>query len=211
MPNTMSEYRDRYNPLPPHKPFAYRKLVRMDMTERRIKRRLRELTKYWESTDWIWVWNEHRFSHNTHYNGLYTNKPSKFWMQPHRMHKQYAYRSSYKWDEDCYITRFYNRPKEKWRNVKEQSECWSALCTGNIAWEEDLWEMEEYSNYYEVDSYYWREWQKALYFSPDWGRLEYYESMRKNHNPLFYKIEQWIDWNKREELDILYYKLSKGG
>lgn len=200
------------------KPGAYTKMYRLGMTERKIKRRLRELTKYWESTDWIWVWNEYSFQHMRKFanveNGHKYFKPNKFYMQPHRMHKNYAYKSSFRWDKDCYITRYYNRPRQKWQNEKEQAECPCNLCTGNRAREEDLWGMEEYSYYYEVESYYWREWNRAFYYHKDWLEWEefggYIHAIESNYNPSFYKAAYHLSVKSRTNLSYMMWLTNKG-
>lgn len=110
-------------PFWPNKPGAYKKMYRLGMTERKIKRRLRELTKYWAKTDWEWVWSQHYPYDNIGdcYWEYGCGRPSKFYLQPHRMHKQYAYESEEHDDWDYYAYLYYNRAKRKTRDIREQN------------------------------------------------------------------------------------------
>lgn len=206
-------------PFYPDKPGAYRKVYRLDMTQRKIKRRLRELTKYWESTDWIWVWNEYRFAHSSAILSQYSryNKPNKFYMQPHRMHKKYAYESDEHDDWDYYAYLYYNRGKRKTRDIREQNnpqaqwyhydEPLTCVCCN-----EDTWGWYEGSDYYEVDSYYWREWQRGWWedsmYDEGWEYWPVY--FEKEQYSGFYKAAYRMSVQSRQNLSYMIWLTSKG-
>ncbi len=195
----------------PEKSGAYTKMYRMGMTERKIKRRLFQLTKHWPGGEDVQsatmidrVWQ------------IYTKpwgEQCKFYREPHRMHKKYAYESEAHDDWDYCAYKYYDRAKWNRRYKLEDLEPFrydeplTCVCCNR-----DTWGRHEGSLYYEVDRYYWSKWKRGWYEESYCGEAWEVEVVYfdKQENTPFYKIGQRLDWDKREELDVLYYKLNKG-
>jgi hypothetical protein len=108
------EYDDPEMPTIPIKHRA----VRRDKTDRTIKRRFFQLTKYWTG-------GYKEMSYQNHRDGLLLDpiQDCKFYLEPHRMHKKYAYVSDIHGEEDWYRYKIYDRARWN-RDYKSDEEDW---------------------------------------------------------------------------------------